>query len=109
MESLKKLYFANWWFFVITLVLYLTIWLGAFLHMLFGVFQITTFFYLLYIHKKLTQKVKIQLLIYFVFTLITCVVPIMFKNEYAIYAWLATWILALYLISILYQIIKTKS
>ena len=107
MKNLKNIYYANWWVLGITLLLYLTIWFGAMLHVLFGVFQLVTAFYLLYQFKKLTKSIQHQLLLYFVLTAITCAVPFLFDKDTVIFsAWGFTWVLALYFIGILYQITK---
>ncbi len=107
MKNLKKVYYANWWVLAITLLLYLTIWFGAMLHVLFGVFQLVTAFYLLFGLNKLTKNIQYQLILYFVLTVITCAVPFIFDKDSVIFsAWGFTWVLALYFIGILYQITK---
>ena len=103
MENLKKVYYANWWVLGITLLLYLTIWFGAILHILFGIFQLVTSFYLLFRHKELTQEINYQLALYYALTIITCITPFTFNGDFVHYAWFATWALALYFIGILYQ------
>lgn len=103
MKNLNKVYYANWWVLGITLLLYLTIWFGALLHILFGVFQLITSIYVLYHWKELTKTLQHQLLLYLVLTTITCITPFVFQGDIAIYAWFATWVLALYFIRILYQ------
>jgi hypothetical protein len=108
MKNLTNIYYANWWFFAITLLLYVTIWIGAMLHILFGVFQLVISFYLLYYFKKLTKHIKYQLLLYFFLTVITCIIPFWDNGDNIVIAWSVTWVLALYFIGILYQTTKIK-
>lgn len=103
MRNLKNIYYANWVIFGTSLLLYLTLFFGAFLHILFGAFQVVIAFFLLYHFRKLTKIIQQQLVLYFILTVTTCVITYILQGDLIIYSWISTWILALFFTGILFQ------
>lgn len=108
MKNLKYVYVFNWILVGFTFVLYFTTWVGILYNIALGLFQLSIFLYLISHFKIHSLKVQIQLLVYGIWTLITCFSFFIGKHNSFYYAFISSCMLVFFFTAILYQIKSTK-